>query len=429
MKRKLSLLNIILHNKYTSLLKFHYHLSYYRFWHNKLIRQIRKEGKVKVVFFISSLAMWRGLSLYQVLEQDNRFKCIFVILPFKIYSEDEKRTNEIELTHYFNSLGLPYYNGFRNLQNTIDAIYELNPDILFYPQPYPDMYGNRLDSSFFFKSLISYIPYGFTTIKDSHLLNSQYQNFAWKIFLQTKYHVDEAKRLMKNKGKNATLGGELSTDDFTNNNFKGKRDPWKIKDKNIKRIIWAPHFTIVSNGLLHRDSFLILYEEILRFAEENKDRVQIAFKPHPRLKTELYKHPEWGEKRTNEYYEKWEKTDNLQLETGDYIQLFRSSDILIHDSGSFIADYLLTGNPAIFTSNKLAQEYENLNDFGKKCLDLHYKAGDALSSLNLLEDILFKNSDPLSNKRGLFHKELTELHGGLSSAEIIHSEIVKSLGI
>ena len=73
-------------------------------------------------------------------------------------------------------------------------------------------------------------------------------------------------------------------------------------------------------GCLSYSCFLRYYQVFLNIAEKYKDKIQIAFKPHPLLKVKLSKHKEWGQQRTEDYYKKWQNLENGQLEEDDYIQ-------------------------------------------------------------------------------------------------------------
>ena len=67
-----------------------------------------------------------------------------------------------------------------------------------------------------------------------------------------------------------------------------------------------------------------MYDLMIEIALLYKDKVQIAFKPHPLLKEKLIKL--WGAQATDDYYRKWDNLPNGQLETGDYVDLFKTSD-------------------------------------------------------------------------------------------------------
>lgn len=400
-------------------------LYYYQIIHKIKVIEIRKKGSANVIFFASSLGMWRYQDLYEKLNQDKRFNCMIILRAFVNYSEGEKQKNIDALVRYFDERGINYINGHDNIDEANRWITDNDPDIMFYPQPYDTLFGNALDSYHYHDKLLCYYPYGLYTLKNRNFLNYQYQNFCWKLFLQSKYHIEDARKYMINKGKNAVLVGEPNSDAYFSNNH---IDRWKPQKRKKKRVIWAPHFTVFPDILLHRDSFLWMHQVILDFAEEYKDEVQVAFKPHPRLKTELYLHPDWGKEKTDEYFRKWEIMDNLQFEDGEFIDLFCTSDLMIHDSGSFIADYMYTGKPVIFTSRSKKDAYDGLNEFGRKCMDLHYHAHDADQAKNILASLLFGDADSLKSERIKFRDSELNIHPGKSVADVTYENITKSLG-
>ena len=56
----------------------------------------------------------------------------------------------------------------------------------------------------------------------------------------------------------------------------------------------------------------------------------------------------------------------------DYLALFKYSDALIHDCGSFTIEYLYMDNPVMFLT--LDEHHaDNLNATAKKAYSLHYK--------------------------------------------------------
>jgi hypothetical protein len=108
-------------------------------------------------------------------------------------------------------------------------------------------------------------------------------NYAWRLFYPNEMYKKIASQLARNKGVNISVTGYPLADDFAEkeNNF---NDVWKIKDRKIKRIIWAPHHTIEVNN----SSFLANYQFMFDIAQKYIDKIQIAFKPHPLLKAKLY---------------------------------------------------------------------------------------------------------------------------------------------
>jgi CDP-glycerol glycerophosphotransferase (TagB/SpsB family) len=103
-------------------------------------------------------------------------------------------------------------------------------------------------------------------------------------------------------------------------------------------------------------------------AVKYRSQVSIAFKPHPVLRSRLEEL--WGREKTDEYYRFWEELDNTFVADGEYAALFAASDAMIHDCGSFTAEYLYTGKPVlyVFRHDRRATE----NEFGRRALRAHY---------------------------------------------------------
>jgi hypothetical protein len=95
---------------------------------------------------------------------------------------------------------------------------------------------------------------------------------------------------------NIVVTGLPITDLFLNENHE---DRWKKTDEKYKRIIWAPHFSISDGGCLNYSTFLSIAEEILDFVKTTSLPVQMAFKPHPLLKSQLYDYSSWGKEKTD----------------------------------------------------------------------------------------------------------------------------------
>ena len=206
-----------------------------------------------------------------------------------------------------------------------------------------------------------------------------------------------------------------------------EKDIWKPQDQQKKRVIWAPHYTITEGGLLHRDSFTWLSEAMLDIAAEYKTRIQFAFKPHPKLLSVLYELPDWGKEKADAYYNRWANGSNTQLETGEYVDLFKSSDAMIHDSSSFSVEYHFTGKPVLFLSSDLNSVLSSLNDFGKQAILAHYQGNDKDHIVSFLEKTVLNGEDPRYEERQRFRERFLLSPGNRSVTESIFQVFVDSL--
>lgn len=391
---------------------------------NKLLRLIRKRGEVKVTFLVSSLPMWRFQSVFDRLRKDDRFKLTVAIYPFTNYSDIQRKASIEQLNAHFEGTGTSVIDLSKTEHPGALLREQVNPDVIFYPQPYNNLYWNDLDSKYFADKLLCYIPYMMVTMEDPWTFRSFYCNVAWRVFVGEEFTYRNAKSMLFDGGKNVRIAGETMADVFAGEPY---QDVWKPQPQEKKRVIWAPHFSIVQNDMLNRDSFSWLHHEMMDIARQYNGRIQFAFKPHPRLFTELCNHPSWGKEKAQAYYNWWKKGANTQLETGPYVSLFKGSDAIIHDSGSFTAEYQLTGKPAMFTTQDMSKSEKSLNALGKAALRVHYPGKCREDILSFLDNVVLKGDDPMQEKRLGFREKFLTVPGGKSVADNIYNELATSI--
>lgn len=390
-----------------------YRIPYCRYLHKKRVTEIRKRGYVNVVFIVGNQSMWRTQGLYDLMKKDPRFHLYILMIGFKSYTKEENEKNILNMRTYFNERRMDCYT-----LDDLDPILlmnQWNPDLIFYPQPYKGIFPHNIDFTSFNDRLTAYIPYGLTCALVSWNYNSYLHNIAWRVYYPTEIHRANAKKLSDCKGANARVVGEPHADDFI---FKTPNHVWKDNGTK-KRIIWAPHFQINPNGMLYRPSFLWTYDIMIEIAKKYRDLIHFAFKPHPRLFSELCKHPDWGEKKANEYYGLWKSMPNTQFENGEYVDLFKESDALIHDCGSFVAEYMFVCKPCLFLTHDEQSVEQDLCDFGKKCFHLHNIGCNKENIIDFIDNIVIAGNDNNRiNRKIFFNKYLTPPNGRTTSMNI-----------
>lgn len=405
---------------------------YYRFYlipkdqckQKMLIRTLRKKGNASLAFLVSSLSMWRAQTLYDRLAKDGRFDLRIILFPFFSLSPIQRTSSIQQLRDYFSERSIPFLDLSGEVAPGQALREQVAPDILFYPQPYNDLYGNDLDAPFFEDKLLCYLPYAMLTSSEPWAYQCHLNNIAWRLFFQSESQKKEASAVLYNRGRNIRVVGESMSDLFSQ---PASQVIWKPQEKPKKKVIWAPHFTLSEDNFLHRDSFSWLSGFMLDVVERYRDTIQFAFKPHPRLLTVLYGRSDWGEERANHYYARWAEGANTQLETGSYIDLFKFSDAMIHDSSSFTVEYHFTGKPVLFTAPDLTPVTRILNDFGKDAVHAHYQAKNTEDILDFLDHVVLGGDDPMKEQRLAFFNKYLLPPGGKSVAENIYQEIVTSI--
>ena len=393
--------------------------------HRKRIRCIRERGSATVAFIVSSMPMWRFQGLCDLLRNDPRFRVVIALYPFPTFSQAQKDASMEELRGYFTQKEIPFLDLSAESQPGMVLREKVHPDLLFYPQPYNHLFDNDLDNQHFRDSLVCYIPYAMLTAKERWAYRTLLNDTAWRLFYPSEARKREAMEVLYNGGKNIRITGEVMSDAFL---APVGKSVWKPQETEKKKVIWAPHFSISETGMLHRDSFLWLNGFMWELARKYEDTIQFAFKPHPRLLTELYRHADWGPDKADAYYRQWAEGANTQLETGPYIDLFKESDAMIHDCGSFSVEYHFTRKPVMFTTQDIQASIGNQNELGRDGILVHYQGGTEAEIMALLEETVLGGIDPKQAEREAYYNKYLRPPGEHSVAENIYNEILAGIG-
>ena len=365
------------------------------------VRKLRAKNVVNVVFFVLFDSTWKLDYLYRKLSASSSFNPTIVVCPIVNFGRENMLQN-LELTYrYFKSKGFNVVKSFEESTDTwLDVRKVLAPDVIFFSSPYRGQVDNRFYISEYRDVLTCYVPYFYNECRDIGFINHPVHNYSWKFFVETPFHEDFCRRNMHNSGLNVVMTGYPGVDYFLDKDYQAK-DVWKVRNPSLKRIIWAPHHTILPTDVIYYSCFLILADFMLRMAKKYSGSIQIAFKPHPVLRNKLNEY--WGKERTDEYYKEWDSGENTFFENGEYVDLFLTSDAMIHDSGSFLIEYLYLDKPVMRTDNGQSLQNE-FNDFAFSCLD-HYYQGKTEDEVEKFIKMVIDGEDEKKESRRKFLTE------------------------
>lgn len=391
---------------------FNFSVSIYRFFLLPIKSLlVRRKGNINVGFVLSDLGKWKTELLFKKLLEHERFTPVVLVVPY--LNNDNSGQNQ--LIKYLLDKKYPFYVYDNNRRFSDD----INLDIIFYQEPYGGIINKRYEYKHNLSSLFCYVPYAFHTIDSNWSLDTPLLNFAWQVFFENSLVLKNVSFYMTNGGKNCKVTGLPFTDLFKEHFFIDK-NPWKYQIKPKKKIIWAPHHTILSETLICYSTFLMYCDTMFSLALKFKDDIQIAFKPHPVLLTKLYN--VWGKEKTDNYYSLWEKGENTQLVLGDYVPLFFHSDAMIHDCGSFTVEYHYTRNPVMYLL-KDDNHSEELNEFGKMAFNLHYKGRNVDDIETFIKNVIAE-VDPMKEERDKFYNDYLRAPEGNSASDNIINAIL-----
>ena len=385
---------------------------------------ISRKNKIKVGFVLYDTSMWCGDDLYNLFANNKRFETTVFIcqrpkgLTNDIVHQDYLRGIELFRSHSLNIVTLDNANDVVPVQ-----------DVLIYLTPYFE----RLIEMFrpeklTAKTLTTHITYSLSiSIRRKNFYNSSIFQTFWRIYLSSviglKVHK-ESNRLGMPRG---VFSGYPKMDIFFQKDAEFHFD-WKMTRPDSKKIIWAPHHSI--DAVTKYATFQWNYQFMYEFAKAHPE-ISWVVKPHPNLAFRALQYKIFPSvKAFEEYLQKWNDLPNAQVYTGAYYQsIFATSDGMIHDSGSFIAEYQYVDKPMIF----LTRANEKFNELGNKILEASYlvdgKDLDAIAAM-IQKVFIEGNDDKAAERREVFNKYLNYPNtNGMLASEFIYKSISEKLEV
>lgn len=369
-----------------------------------------KKDKIKVLFLVRENQKWTYQSLYEIFENSENFEPIIGIslLELARKGKDKTRNNLDENFIFFKNRGMNVEYVYKD-DEYVD-LREFKPDIVFYDQPWdlPSIHHPKNVSKF---ALTFYSSYGYEIVKCPEDYTINFHRFLYRFFVEHEYNIQRYEQYYKGNSKNCVAVGYPKLDGY----FKEKKSCNIWKDGSKLKIIYAPHHSLEKKGL-RLATFDKNGKYILELAKKHPETTWV-FKPHSRLKYALLRTKTMTKKEVDEYFNEWAKIGTV-YENGNYIDLFRSSDLMITDSCSFLAEYLPTEKPLIRLINKHGIKP---NKLGEKITKGYYFAKNN-SDIELLFSDIIKNGN---DSKKIVRKEL--INEIMDSSEMSSDKVYKCI--
>ena len=388
---------------------------------NLAVQRIRRKSKLKLGFVLYSASMWCGDEIYDLFARDERFETtVFFCL------KKTGRKNELVQEDYRQGV-----ERFKAHGLNIVAVTERKPDlpaqdvlILLTPY-YAELPKIFQPPELKLTTLLVNIPYSLSISKRPGFLDSPLFYVLWKMFFTSRIQLELHDKICRVGMPRGVYSGYPKTDIFFQNaDFKFD---WKTARPDAKKIIWAPHHSITDKGVCYA-TFRWNHQFIYEFAKAHPE-ISWVVKPHPYLHHAAVAEGIFPSvEAVKEYFQAWDDLPNAQVYTGAYYQaIFATSDGMIHDSGSFIAEYQYVDKPMIF----LTREGGKFNELGEMILSASYCVdGQDLPAVAALMQKVFidGNDDKAAARRKLFDEQLNyPKYNGMSASEFIYQNIADAL--
>lgn len=128
------------------------------------------------------------------------------------------------------------------------------------------------------------------------------------------------------------------------------------------------------------------------------------FKPHPMLRRNICLYGIMTEAEADEYYNEWARIGHL-YDNGDYFDIFKSSDLMITDCCSFLAEYLPTHKPLIRLVNKEGLAF---NELGGRLSNCYYNVYNNEELLHVFDEVVNRRNDYLRDDRNRIADSLVD---------------------
>ena len=379
--------------------------------------KLRRGERLRAAFVVCDASMFSGESVFSLMLDDPRFDPSIAVVPRVSRGKDFLRAT---LEKTMSVLSGRYPERVRRLYDPDTGRAETlegKADIVFTSIVYQDqtLKGfTTVSMSKYALTVCLYYGYGglFRTNGDKTVFLPDIVA-AWRYFVSN----EATRNLWVERNPmlawNTVVGGYCKMDRLAAAEpVRGKR----------RKVVIAPHHTIEKReDGLSLSTFPDHAEFFLRLPSLFPD-VDFTFRPHPLLFVRLATARWWGEEKTREYVERMKAHANVEFQQGgDYFETFASSDALIHDCGSFLAEYFYTGRPQCYLSDGSGRLERQLLPFSEKLYAHTYHAVTDDDIVRFIREVVVEGRDTMAADRAAFASEEVCVNHPHASRAVIDS--------
>ena len=384
------------------------------------VDKIRRKDKIRVGFYFAFSSFYFGDDLYNLFANDERFApTLFLHTKSGNAAINSERFQDAER---FRKRGI-------NVFDLDDKVLKIPAqDVLFCLTPYQGAVPSPFRLvNLKLSTLMVNVPYTFSVCAErGHILSSHFVRVLWKMFFPSIMLLEETQKVSKVGIPRGLYSGYPKMDSFFRNDADFKFD-WKMMRPDAKKIIWAPHHSITNKGPVLA-TFHWNYKFMYEFAKNHPETSWVV-KTHPALPLKVVSNKIFPSVAAyEEYLRAWDDLPNAQVYMGAYYQdVFATSDGMIQDCASFVAEYQYVDKPMIY----LTRDTQKFNELGSAILKASYLVdGKDLNAIAaMIQRVIIDGDDfKVQERREVFDKYLNyPKTNGMLASEFIFKNICDEL--
>ena len=213
------------------------------------LKKLQHKDVINVVFFVIDESNWKYSEVYERMKTSGRFRLDVLVCPMVNHGKEAMLRTLNQCYNWFSdneyNVTLSYD---EEADEYVDVKKKFKPDIIFYSNPYRGLIDERYYITKYLDVLTVYTPYAFNNNYNFEFCyNDLLHNLVWRYYFETNEHKKYSEQTAISKGRNVVVTGYTGIEKLING-YKPTTYPWKIKDYKLKKIIWAPHWTIQTDG-------------------------------------------------------------------------------------------------------------------------------------------------------------------------------------
>ena len=387
----------------------------------RLRRKIRSGAAIRVVFYTNEPQKWSYESRYRAFETSPHFDPVVVVVPrYMVHvGKDHTRMTLEEQYAFYKERGYHVEYGYEDGRYLDIKTFE--PDVFFYLQlaEVPGIDNPEIVSKY---ALTCYCPYSFSLTDYRKEYLPQFHRLLFRYYVVHEWTQERFEGYAKGNSRNCVVVGYPKLDVYFKDLPEDADKYWKEPSK--VRIIYAPHHSVGDvHDFFRFSTFTDNHQVILDLAKETRDRTTWIFKPHPMLRQAVIHAGIMTKEELDAYFRAWSEVGQV-YDQGDYFDIFKSSDLMITDCASFLAEYLPSGHPLIRLINPGSCPLDML---GNCFADCYYNVHNEEELKQVFEELVVLGNDSMATNR----KELarTLIDPRQTAADKVLRDLQEALGI